>query len=257
MTARYIRTTTSDGICLLQLDRPQARNALDRQVLSQLAEAIAAGESNREIAAFVITGGPAVFSAGADIDAFGGLTAATYPVSANRRAFDAIRNTGKPVIAAVAGYCLGGGCEIAFGCDLVIAGDNAIFGQPEIGLGIIPGAGGTQLWAERSGTGLQARAALLGDFISAFEARRYGLVEAVVPASRIVSAGMALARGITRKAPLATIAAKTALRARQRGTVASALETELLLMSSLLASEDAREGTRAFLEKRPANFTGA
>lgn len=257
MTSPLVRTRTDDSICLIRLDRPEARNALSPQLLVQLADAITAGDGNPDVAAFVITGGHEVFSAGADIDAFKGVTAATYPVSTNRLAFDAIRQARKPVVAAVAGYCLGGGCEIAFGCDLVVAGDNAIFGQPEIDLGIIPGAGGTQLWAERAGAGAQARAALLGDRFEAFEARRAGLVDVVVPASRTVAAGVALARRISRKAPLATKAAKAAVRARWHGTVASALETELLLMSSLLASDDAREGTRAFLEKRSARFTGS
>lgn len=255
-TASLIVVEDRGAVRVLTMCRPEARNALSPQLLSQLSHELARCDAETGVRAVVLTGGGAVFSAGADISALEGLTGPTYADSLNRHAFDAIRATRKPVVAAVAGYCLGGGCEIAMGCDLVIAGDNAIFGQPEIGLGIIPGAGGTLLWAERCGAGAQALAALSGRMIPVWEARSMGLVERVVPAERVVDAACAVAAEIASRAPLATVAAKRAMRSRWNGTLSASLDMEVALMAGLMESEDAREGLRAFLDKRPAEFRG-
>lgn len=253
---RMVRFHRDGAVGIVTMERPEARNALNVAMLEQLSACMRACDADPDLRCMVVTGGPAVFSAGADIDVLSSHTAASYPHSANRRAFDAIRATRTPVIAAVAGYCLGGGCEIALGCDLIIAADNALFSQPEINLGFIPGAGGTQLWARRSGDGMQARAALTGTMVSAYDARRAGLVEMVVPAAALADAALDLARGIAAKAPLAVLAAKASMRAPWGAPLNAALEHEVALMSGLLASSDAAEGIAAFLEKRSPKFEG-
>lgn len=251
-----VATETQGAVRIIRIERPEARNALNPALLDALAAAFGAAGRDGAVRAVVVTGGTAVFSAGADIDALGGHTAATYPDSVNRRAFDAIRATPVPVVAAVAGYCLGGGCEIALGCDLIVAGDSAVFGQPEINIGIIPGAGGTQLWAPRAGAGPQAEAALTARMIDAWEARRIGLVDRVVPSAHVVEAALRLAGEIAARAPLAARAAKRAMRAPWSSPLDASLDTEVRIMSGLLASADAREGVAAFLEKRPPRFEG-
>ncbi|MBK0398199.1 enoyl-CoA hydratase/isomerase family protein [Limibaculum sp. M0105] len=251
-----VGTEIHGAVRVIRIDRPAARNALNPALLDALAEAFDAAGRDSALRAIVITGGTEVFSAGADIDALGGHTAATYPGSVNRRAFDAIRATPLPVVAAVAGYCLGGGCEIALGCDLIVAGDTAIFGQPEINIGIIPGAGGTQLWAPRTGAGAQAEAALTARTVDAWEARRIGLVDRVVPSAHVIDAALHLAHEIATKAPLAARAAKKAMRAPWSAPLGASLDAEVQIMSGLLASADAHEGVAAFLEKRRPRFEG-
>lgn len=241
---------------ILRIDRPAARNALNAAILTALAARFRRADADDEVRAIVLTGGEEVFSAGADIDALSGHSPSSYLKSPNRAAFDAIRDTRKPVVAAVAGYCLGGGCEIALGCDFVVAADNAVFGQPEINLGIIPGAGGTQLWERRASAGLQAIAALRGATVDAFAARQHGLADAVVPAGAVVAAGVALAAELSEKAPLAMRAAKAAMRAVWSAPLHGSLRHETALMAGLLGTQDAREGVAAFLDKRPPRFEG-
>jgi enoyl-CoA hydratase/carnithine racemase len=250
-----VAASRRDGVLLLTITRPEARNALNPAILSALAESLDAAGRDGATRAVVIAGG-ADFSAGADIDVIAGHNPASYLGSITRRAFEAIRRCELPIVAAVSGYCLGGGCELALSCDIVIAGDDAVFGQPEINLGIIPGAGGTQLWRERTGLGAQAEAALLGGMIDAFTARRIGLVDAVVPAERVRDQALLRAGRLAGKAPLAMRAAKAALRARARMALESALDHEVALMAGLLGTADAREGTCAFLEKRPPRYEG-
>ncbi|WP_197279656.1 enoyl-CoA hydratase-related protein [Bosea sp. AAP35] len=244
-----------DGVLTLTIERPEARNALNPEILSALSGAMAAAALDPSVRVIVLAGG-ADFSAGADIDVIAGHNPASYLASPTRRAFDAIRACEKPMIAAVSGYCLGGGCELALACDIIIAADTAVFGQPEINLGIIPGAGGTQLWRERTGSGLQALAAFEGGLIDAFAARRSGLVDAVVRAEYLGAHVRRRARAMAEKAPLATATIKAALRARGRMSLDAALAHEVALMAGLLATEDAKEGTRAFLEKRPPRYGG-
>ncbi|GMG84944.1 enoyl-CoA hydratase [Paralimibaculum aggregatum] len=251
-----VRIEDAGVVRIVRIDRPAVLNALSPAVLTELAAAIREGDANPAVRAFVLTGGTEVFSAGADLDALAGITAPAYPTSPNADAFAAVRAARKPVVAAVAGWCLGGGCELALGTDLIVAGDTAVFGQPEIAVGIIPGAGGTLLWAPRTGPGAQAEAALTGRRIDAWEARRLGLADRVVPSAHVVTAATALAEEIAAKAPLAAAAAKRAMRGAWRAPLEMALSAEVEILSGLLASEDAAEGTAAFLEKRAPRFEG-
>ncbi|MBJ6128103.1 enoyl-CoA hydratase/isomerase family protein [Microvirga splendida] len=251
-----VRAERANAVLLLTIDRPAARNALNPAILERLAEELTAADQDSAIRAIVITGGERNFSAGADIDALAGHSPASYMASPTRRAFESIASTEKPIVAGVAGFCLGGGCEVALACDLIVAGDNAVFGQPEINLGIIPGAGGTQLWRPRTGSGPQIGAALLGNFVDVWTARRIGLADEVVPAECIVEASIAKAQDIAAKAPLASRTAKAALRSAGMMDLQAALAHEVSLMAGLLGTEDAKEGTAAFLEKRPPQYRG-
>ncbi|MBV0911848.1 enoyl-CoA hydratase/isomerase family protein [Anianabacter salinae] len=252
-----VSVQTDAGVMTITIQRPEARNALNAEVLTHIADAVDAANADATVRAVILTGGEDNFSAGADIDMLSGHTAASYVVSENRHAFDRIRAARVPVIAAVAGYCLGGGCEIALACDVVIASDTAVFGQPEIRLGIIPGAGGTQLWTDRAGPGAQAMAALTGAPVDAYTARRIKLVDRVVPSGCAVSAAQSLAAQLAAQAPLALRATKAAMRARWGMTLDAALGHEVAVMANLLASGDANEGITAFLEKRAPEFRGA
>ena len=252
----FVRAERRGAVLLLVIDRPAARNALNPTVLIKLAEELTAADRDPAIHAVALTGGPKNFSAGADIDTLAGHSPASYLASPTRRAFEAIFRAEKPIVAGVAGFCLGGGCEVALSCDLIIAGDNALFGQPEINLGIIPGAGGTQLWRERTGAGPQVEAALLGQLVDAWTARRIGLVDEVVPAERIVEAAVDKALAVASKAPLASRTAKAALKGAGAMNLHAALTHEIGLMAGLLGTEDAQEGTRAFLEKRRPQYQG-
>ncbi|MBN9670830.1 enoyl-CoA hydratase/isomerase family protein [Roseibium aggregatum] len=254
--AGLVTCEIAEGVALLRLERPSVRNALSLPLLVRLAGLMVSCDADREVRCIVLTGGVRVFSAGADVEMLSGHNPASYMVSENRQAFDRIRETRKPVVAAVAGYCLGGGCEIALGCDFVVAADNAVFGQPEINLGIIPGAGGTQLWAPRAGSGVQARAVLEGGLVGAYEARRRGIADCVVPVEALIPAAMEIAAALAAKAPLAVQAAKSAMRFGWRAPMAAALELEVVTMAGLLASEDAAEGIDAFLAKRQPSFGG-
>lgn len=251
-----LQRTRKGRVLLLTIDRPESRNALTPALMGALAAALAAADRDGDIGASVIAGRGGLFSAGADVSAFAQENPAGYLAGPMRAAFDAVRRAGKPVIAAVRGWCLGGGCELALACDLILAGDDAMFGQPEIRLGIIPGAGGTVAWAPRTGAGPQAEAALTGRMIDAWEARRIGLADAVVPSEAVVHHALARAAAIAAQAPLAVHAAKAAMRSATRMPLAAALDHEVSLMAGLLGTDDAAEGARAFRDKRPPVFRG-
>ena len=241
---------------ILRIDRPGVRNALNAPVLAALAAALARADGDESVRSIVLTGGEEVFSAGADIDMLAGHSASSYLESENRVAFDRIRSARKPVVAAVAGYCLGGDFEIALGCDFIVASDSALFGQPEINLGFIPGAGGTQLWQRRTGAGPKAAAAMRGRAMEAFAARRSGLVDQVVPQGTVVAAATALAAELAAKAPLALRAAKASMRCTWSSPLNASLDHEVALMAGLLGTRNSKEGIAAFLERRPASFEG-
>lgn len=247
-----------DNVATITLNRPEKRNALNGQLRCALLGVLDELNRDPQVRAIVITGaGDKAFVAGADIGEFEGRT----PVDQHRvmklpTVFDAIERNSKPVIAAINGFCLGGGMELALACDIRIASAGAKFGQPEVNLGIIPGGGGTQRLPRIVGLGAALRMILTGDMIDAEEARRIGLVEEVVPAGDLMARAGAMAQLIATKSPVAVSAAKEATRAASSLPLAEGLKLETALFQLCFSSEDKVEGVRAFLEKRPAKFPG-
>ncbi|WBC07713.1 enoyl-CoA hydratase-related protein [Micromonospora sp. WMMA1947] len=245
-----------DAVAVATIDRPQTRNALSADVLRALAAAMDRAEADPEVRVLVLTGGPRLFASGADIRELRRTSPADYLLSERLECWNRFARFGKPAVAAVAGYVLGGGCELAMTCDAVVAADSAVFGQPEINLGIIPGAGGTQRWARVAGRFRAAELVLGGRLVDAWTAQRMGLVSQVVPAERVVEAGIALAASIAARSPVAARLGKQALRTAEEVGLTAGLAHERSLLLTLLSTDDHIEGIDAFLEKRPARFTG-
>ncbi|MEU8068850.1 enoyl-CoA hydratase-related protein [Micromonospora sp. NPDC048169] len=245
-----------DAVAVATIDRPQTRNALSADVLRALAAAMDRAEADPAVRVLVLTGGPRLFASGADIRELRRTSPADYLLSERLECWHRFARFGKPAVAAVAGYVLGGGCELAMTCDAVVAADSAVFGQPEINLGIIPGAGGTQRWARVAGRFRAAELVLGGRLVDAWTAQRIGLVSQVVPAERVVEAGIALAASIAARSPVAARLGKQALRTAEEVGLTAGLAHERSLLLTLLSTDDHIEGIDAFLEKRPARFTG-
>jgi len=243
-------------VALLRLNRPKQLNALNGQVMDELCTALESLDRDDAIRVLVVTGNERAFAAGADI----GEMATAGPIDmlrTNRIAqWDRVRRISKPVIAAVAGWCLGGGCELAMALDLIVAAESARFGQPEINIGVIPGAGGTQRLTRAVGKSVAMEMILSGEPIDAREAHRLGLVARVVPNELLVEDALALAAKIATKSPLALRLAKEAVNAAYEMSLTDALAHERRLFYLLFASEDQKEGMAAFLEKRDPEFTG-
>jgi enoyl-CoA hydratase len=243
-------------VALLRFNRPKQLNALNGTVMDELCSALEALDRDDAIRAIVVTGDERAFAAGADIGEMAGASPIDM-LRTNRIAqWDRVRRVGKPVIAAVAGWCLGGGCELAMALDLIVAAENARFGQPEINLGVIPGAGGTQRLTRAVGKSAAMEMILTGEPIDAREAYRLGLVARVVPNELVVEDALALAAKIATKSPLALRLAKEAVNAAYEMSLTDALAHERRLFYLLFASEDQKEGMAAFLEKRDPEFTG-
>ena len=245
----------ADGICTITLNRPQAMNALSAQVWADLARAMTAAEGDAATRVILLTGSDRAFAAGADITEMAGKTyldmvTADYLVAAST----AVAQVRKPVIAAAAGYCLGGGLELAMMCDILIAADTAKFGQPEINLGIIAGLGGTQRLTRAVGKAKAMDLHLTGRFMDAAEAERAGLVARIVPADRLLDEARAAALKIAEKSRLAVMLAKEAVNRSFETTLAEGLLHERRLFQSLFATEDQKEGMAAFREKRTPQF---
>jgi enoyl-CoA hydratase len=245
-------------VALITINRPEKHNALDGQMRCAFLGALDGLSRDAEVRAVVVTGaGDKAFVAGADISEFEGRTPVQqYRVMKLPTVFDAVERCPKPVIAAVNGYCLGGGMELALACDIRVASSAARFGQPEVNLGIIPGGGGTQRLPRIVGLGAALKLILTGEMISAEEALRLGLVEEVVPPEQLLGRALALAETIAAKSPVAVSAAKEATRDALSLPLADGLKLETALFQLCFASEDKVEGVRAFLEKRAANFPG-
>lgn len=250
-----LRLHMHERIAVLTIDDPPTRNALTTELLDTLAQTLAALQADGCPAA-VITGGTGMFASGADLRFMRDVAVEDYATSPRGDAWRALWKLDLPLVAAVAGHALGGGCELALLADIVVAADSARFGQPEVRLGLIPGAGGTQRWARAAGRFLAAEVVLAGRTLDAFEAREAGIVATVVPAERVVEAGVHAARRIAQAAPVAVRAARRAVRASEELGLQAALEVERAEMLRALATEDRREGIAAMLERRRPTFTG-
>jgi enoyl-CoA hydratase len=241
---------------LVRLNRPKQLNALNGAVMDALCDALEALDADDEFRAIVVTGSHRAFAAGADI----GEMADASPIDMLRGnrigQWDRVRRVSKPVIAAVNGWCLGGGCELAMTLDLIVAGEGAKFGQPEIGIGIIPGAGGTQRLTRAIGKSKAMRMILTGEPITAREAEAAGLVAQVTTDELCVEDALALAATMAQKSPLALRLAKEAVNAAFEMSLTDAVAHERRLFYLLFASEDQKEGMQAFLEKRAPDFHG-
>ena len=241
---------------LITLNRPKALNALNDQVVNEITAALNDFESDEGIGAIVITGSEKAFAAGADIGAMASFSYMdAYKSEYITRNWERVKTCRKPVIAAVAGFALGGGSELAMMCDIIIAADTAKFGQPELNLGVIPGLGGTQRLPRAIGYYKAAELVLTGRTMDAVEAERAGLVSRVVPAGDLLAEAERVAEAIASKSLPVAYAAKEALRASQETTAAEGLRFERALFTSLFALDDQKEGMAAFREKRAANFT--
>lgn len=249
-------THPQDHVLLITLNRPDARNALRTSLLREIADVLRAAATDDTIRVVVITGGPKIFAAGADIKEMAQLGPIDALTDVRPEYWKAIAAFHKPLLAAVNGYALGGGCELAMHADIVIAGEGAKFGQPEINLGTIPGAGGTQRLIRTVGKPLAMKMVLSGEMIDAAAALSAGLVAEVTADDEVLPRTLALAATIAGKSPLAVRLAKEAmLRSFETGLEAG-LNLERKSFSLLAASEDRKEGIIAFMEKRRAEFTG-
>ena len=248
---------TRDHVGLVKLNRPDALNALNSELLAELVAALAKFEADDKIRCIVLTGSEKAFAAGADIKEMSekGFVD-VYREDLFAAPHDAIARVRKPLIAAVAGYALGGGCELAMLCDFILAADTAKFGQPEINLGVIPGIGGTQRLTRQVGKSKAMEMCLTGRFMDAEEAERAGLVSRVVPADKLMDEAMATAAKIAEKSLLATMAVTEAVDRAYETTLAEGVRFERRLFHSLHASEDRAEGMAAFIDKRTPRFRG-
>lgn len=247
-----------EGIATITLNRPEVLNALNDQVFNELADAASKLAADPEVRVVIITGGEKVFAAGADITQMASASAVdvTTGDKPSHRAFRLIENMPKPVIAVIAGYALGGGCELTLVADIRIAADNAQFGLPEIKLGILPGAGGTQRLPRLIGAGRAKELIFSGDFIKADEALRVGLVNKVVPADQLFIEAQKMAKRFVARGAVALRLAKSSVNEGLRMDLEAGLQYEHRCFSLLFATEDQKEGMRAFIEKRPAKFQG-
>ncbi len=252
-----IDVTVQGRVGLIRINRPEVRNALDSATIQALTTAVTAQIGDEAVGAIVITGGgDKVFVSGADINAIRARGRDDGLAAINQSLFALLDRCPKVTIAAINGVAFGGGCELASACDLRVAAEHARFGQPEVALGIIPGAGGTQRLPRLIGLGRAKQLILTGDPIDAQTALAWGLVNQVVPAADVVPAAMALAERILSRGPLAVRLAKAAVNASARVDLDSGLLVETLAQAICFQSEDKQEGTSAFLEKRPPTFTG-
>ncbi|WP_336631945.1 MULTISPECIES: enoyl-CoA hydratase [unclassified Microbacterium] len=250
-----ILVETRGRVGWITLDRPDALNALNSTLVNELAEAAAAFDADEGIGCIVLTGSERAFAAGADIKEMADKSPVEMSLRNPFAGLDAFSRVRTPVIAAVAGYALGGGCELAMSCDIILAADSARFGQPEITLGVIPGLGGTQRLPRAIGYYKAAELVLTGRMMDAAEAERSGLVSRVVPASDLLDEAAKVAETIAGMSLPVVYAAKEALRASQETSAAEGLRFERQVFTSLFSLDDQKEGMAAFREKRAARFT--
>jgi enoyl-CoA hydratase len=247
--------TEAGKVGVITLNRPKQLNALNNQLMDELGHALKAFDADEAIGCMVVTGSEKAFAAGADIGAMATYTFAdVYKGDYITRNWETIRSVRKPVIAAVSGFALGGGCELAMMCDFIIAADNARFGQPEIKLGIIPGAGGTQRLPRAVGKAKAMDLALTGRMMDATEAERAGLVSRVVPLEKLMEETLGAALMICDYSQLAVLAAKESINRAFESGLADGVMFERRLFHALFATQDQKEGMDAFVNKRKAQF---
>ena len=258
MSYENILVETHDKVGLIRLNRPKALNALSDDLMSELGTALLAFDAQEEIGCIIVTGSEKAFAAGADISVMAGFDYMdVFNGEFITRNWETLRRIRKPVIAAVAGYALGGGCELAMMCDFIIAADNAKFGQPEIKLGIIPGAGGTQRLPRAVSKSKAMDLTLTARMMDAQEAERAGLVSRIVPADELMEEAMAAAVTITEMPRQVAMMVKDSVNRAYETTLSEGMKYERALFYSCFATEDQKEGMKAFLEKRPAVFKNA
>jgi enoyl-CoA hydratase len=255
MAYETILVETRGPVALITLNRPTALNALNAQVIAELNRALSGFDADPEIAVMVLTGSERAFAAGADVKEMDDLDFMAAYRSDFIGSWQEVARHRKPIIAAVAGYALGGGCELAMMCDIIIAADNAKFGQPEINLGTIPGAGGTQRLTRAVGKAKAMEMVLTGRMMDAEEAERANLVARVVPAANLIDEALKLAEIIAEKSQPITAMAKEAVNVAYETTLSEGIRFERRAFYSTFAAEDRREGMQAFVEKRTPNFS--
>ncbi len=255
MAYETINVDTQDHVCLIKLNRPEALNALNSVLLGELCDALEEADASDKVRCIVLTGSEKAFAAGADIKEMSEMSYVdVFTSNLFADANDRITAIRKPIIAAVAGYALGGGCEVAMMCDFIIAADTAKFGQPEINLGVVAGMGGTQRLTRFVGKSKSMDMNLTGRFMTAEEAERSGLVSRVVPAKKLIEEAMGAAQKIAEKSILTSMAAKEAVNRAYELPLSEGMLFERRVFHSMFATEDQKEGMAAFLEKREAQF---
>lgn len=243
-------------VALLRLNRREAMNALNTPLMIELMDTLEKLDADDNVGCFVLTGDKSAFAAGADIKEMAESSSIELLLKGHISPFDRIQHISKPIIAAVSGWCLGGGCELAMSCDMIVASESARFGQPEINLGVMPGAGGTQRLTRAVGKALAMEMVLNNRTLNAEEALRYGLVNKVIPVERYLDEALALAEEIATRAPLAVRMAKEAVNRAFETHLGDGIAEERQAFYFLFSSEDQKEGMRAFSEKRKPNWKG-
>ncbi len=256
MAYQFIIVTKQEGYAIVQLNRPEVLNALNIKLMEELVGALEELDSDGDIRCIILTGNEKAFAAGADIKEMADATAVEMLLRDQFARWDRIRKLKKPLIAAVSGFALGGGCELVMSCDMVIASETAKFGQPEINIGVIPGAGGTQRLTRAVGKVKAMEMVMTGRMISAEEALRWGLINKVVPVEYYLEEARAWAQEIAAKPPVAIRLAKEAVLKAFDTTIEAGLEFERKNFYLLFASEDQKEGMKAFTEKRKPEWKG-
>lgn len=256
MAFQNIVVSTEDGVGLITLNRPQVLNALNQATMDELVDVLEGFERDEGVRCVILTGAGRAFAAGADINEFKGASSVEMLSRYRFQQWERIRKISKPIIAAVNGFCLGGGCELSMLCDIILAAEGARFGQPEINLGLMPGAGGTQRLPRAVGKHRAMELVLTGRQISAQQAYEWGLVNRVVPAEMLMDEAKKLAEEIAEKAPVAVRLAKEAILKSLDTPLETGLDHERKLFYLLFNTQDKDEGIDAFLNKRKANFQG-
>jgi enoyl-CoA hydratase len=254
MAYANIEVETHDDVGLIRLNRPQALNALNSALIDELGAALDEFERDKDIGCMIITGSPKAFAAGADIKEMQAKTYAEAYLGDFIASWERVSRTRKPIIAAVAGFALGGGCELAMMCDIVIAADNAKFGQPEIKLGVMPGVGGTQRLTRFVGKAKAMDMCLTGRMMDAAEAERSGLVTRVVPADQLIDEALKMANTIASMSRPVVMMTKESVNRAYETTLAEGIRFERRVFHSMFALEDQKEGMTAFVEKRSPSF---